>query len=437
MGKNITSYRIFQIIVAINMYNLGIVSWLHSPMKLSPPKPDARQLASQHVPIIPTYTEALAKVAVRPSSWQCVANDENDVERHAANYGTIFAFIHIYKTAGSTIRSFFHELAFTCHKTWVSLARCTGLMLSSIESRGRWNPCTIEEVADGRGQRKAQYFHRKEKNYNRFLFSTISNPTFERKVDIFGGHVRLGSGDYIFQSSPALEGVRYIVFLRDPVKRYVSGVLYQNKVLGRSESLEQVVQKIKVNIFNARNSDQYWNKSLSYLLTPAQRVDADKLSTTKLNVTLSSTDTPPFFGAEARAMLAIRNLFEYNVIVGMTERMPESLAILRHVFLTSGIENPLKDDAEAVFRKYGLVAPLSENVTGNHTAPSVPAVAVHENQSSRKNVSTSAVVAELAKDDGHMLLMDEYVKYERMISDFARRMHNLQYDCVMRGSIDN
>ena len=47
------------------------------------------------------------------------------------------------------------------------------------------------------------------------------------------------------------------------------------------------------------------------------------------------------------------------------------------------------------------------------------------------------MVAELAKDEGHVLLMDEYVKYERMISDFAWVMHNLQYDSVMRGTIDN
>ena len=419
------------------MCNLGIVSWLDSSMKLSPPEPGARRLASQHVPttILPVYTEELAKVAIRPSSWQCVADD--DAERRASNDGTIFAFVHIYKAAGSTMRTFFHELAYACHRTWVSLAKCTGLMPSSIESRGPWTPCAIEEVADGRGQRKAQYFHRKGKNYNRFHLGTISNPTFERKVDIFGGHVRLGTGDYIFQSSPASEGVRYIVFLRDPVDRYVSAVLYQNKVKGRVESLEQVVQKIKVRIFNARNSDQYWDKGLSYLLTPAQRVEVDKLSTTKFNVTLSSTLAPLLFGAEERAMLAIRNLHEYNVIVGMTERMPESLAILRHVFLRSGIENPLKDDAEAVFRKYGLVAPLSDNVTGNHTSPSILAVGVHANQSSRKKVSTSAVVAELAKDEGHVLLMDEYFKYERMISDYAWMMHNLQYDCVMRGTMDN
>lgn len=154
-------------------------------------------------------------------------------------------------------------------------------------------------------------------------------------------------------------------------------------------------------------------KSLTYLLTPAQRDRFMDKST------------------KAKAMLAIQNLHKYNVILGMAERMPESLAILRHVFLKSGVENPLKDKAEAVFQKYGIIASLAKNGMGNHTAPSVSAVGVHENESSGNNVSTSAVVAELAKDKEHVPLMEEYIKYERMITDFAWIMHNLQYDCVM------
>ena len=57
------------------------------------------------------------------------------------------------------------------------------------------------------------------------------------------------------------------------------------------------------------------------------------------------------------------------------------------------------------------------------------------NKSSKKEVSTSAVVAELAKDEEHMKMFLEYVQYERMITDYAWMMHNLQYDCVA-GSVN-
>ncbi|KAL3809294.1 hypothetical protein ACHAXA_009418 [Cyclostephanos tholiformis] len=445
-----SSRRIFPIIVSIYMCLLGFILWrmsyvtIRPPMESSSHMPDSRLIVPlPHIITrdMPIYTDELAKIAIRPGPWRCVGRNDDDADdarrpsgAATTNDGTIFAFVHVYKTAGSTMRTFFHELAYACRRTWVSLAKCTGLLPSSIESRdGRWRPCMIEEVADGRGRRKAQYVRVGGRDYRRFHFGKISNPTFESKVDIFGGHVRLGTGDRIYRNSTRSGGrggvVRYIVFLRDPVERYVSGVLYQNKVSGRNEGLEEVVKKIKDRIANARRDDKYWDKSLSYLLTPAQRV-----ATTKSNSTPSSTAGRPPSGAEARAMLAIRNLHEYNVIVGMTERMAESLAILRHVFLSSGMEIPLKDDgAEAVFKKYGLlVAPLTEDGIGNRTLPSVSAVGVHANKSSRKTLSTSAVVAELAKDEGHVLLMDEYVKYERMITDFAWTMHNLQYECVMR-----
>ena len=128
---------------------------INSLLKSLPRKLDSNRTvsASHHMATndVPIYTEELAKLAVRPSSWQCVASDDEDPKRGATNDGTVFAFIHVYKTAGSTMRKFFHELAYTCHKTWVSLAKCTGVLPSSIQSRGPWKPCMIEEVADGRG----------------------------------------------------------------------------------------------------------------------------------------------------------------------------------------------------------------------------------------------------------------------------------------------
>ena len=416
---------------------LGVLLWytsyvqINSLLKSLPRKLDSNRTVSEshHMATndVPIYTEELAKLAVRPSSWQCVASDDEDPKRGATNDDTVFAFIHVFKTAGSTMRKFFHQLAYTCHKTWVSLAKCTGVLPSSIQSRGPWKPCMIEEVADGRGRKKAYV------NRGGDRPGTISNPRVEKFIDIFGGHMRLGTADSIFPDSPTSTGVRYILFLRDPLERYVSGVLYQNMVKGRGENLEQVATKIKKRIVDARKNDQYWDKSLSYLLTPVQRVTGDK----KSNNTLSSMVAPPSSQAKARALVAIQNLQTYNVIIGMTERMPESLTVLRHVFLKNSPENSLKDEAEAVFKKFGLVAAPHTDGAGNHSAPSVSKGGVHQNQSKKKHVSTSAVIAELVKDKEFLILMEEYVKYERMITNFAWTMHNLQYDSVMRGTIDN
>ena len=365
---------------------------------------------------IPIYTKELAMLATRPSSWQCTADPAL-----ASDNGTIVAFVHVYKAAGTTIRQFFHELAFSCHRTWVSLARCTGVLPSTIQSRKDWKPCAIEEVADGRRQKKEQYMYPTAKNFKRKYQFPISNPSFEKFVDIYGGHARLGTGDNIYPNSrPNSQSVRYIVFLRDPIERYVSGLLYQNKVHRREETLEKIVNKVKSRIAAERREDRYWDKSLSYLLTPEQRVAEYHFTIEQLKMLESNGSIPPnaklsSLNAEAKAKLAIHNLYEYNAIIGMTERMSESLDILRRVLL-NGPENPQKAKAQAVFTKFDPTSSQSEGVTAN--------------KSVKREVSTSAVVAELAKDEEHMNLFLEYVKYERMITDFAWTMHNLQYDCV-------
>jgi multidrug efflux pump subunit AcrA (membrane-fusion protein) len=69
------------------------------------------------------------------------------------------------------------------------------------------------------------------KNFKPRYHFPPSNPAFEKFVDIYGGHARLGTGDYVYPNSQTTsQSVRYIVFLRNPIERYVSGMLYQNKV---------------------------------------------------------------------------------------------------------------------------------------------------------------------------------------------------------------
>ena len=127
------------------------------------------------------------------------------------------------------------------------------------------------------------------------------------------------------------------------------------------------MRKIKDDIKNRRELDDYADKSLSYLLTPSQRVANDlgsnitnnhmnfeELRASNTTILSSSNITLSSFKAESRAKLAIQNLHQYNAIIGMTERMSDSLHILRHVFLQNVPENSLKDKAEEVFKKYGL-----------------------------------------------------------------------------------
>ena len=375
---------------------------------------------------IPTYTETKAREATRPSSWQCSAtiNDDENMESH-----TIFAFVHIYKASGSSMRLFFHKLAYTCHKIYIGLARCTGVLPSSIKAGGPWKPCTIEELADGRRREEIQFDYPKQKNFawpppqiNHELMSSI---------DVYAGHARIGTGDYILDKGGS---IRYIVFLREPIERYVSSVLYMNKVSKRNETLEQTVHKIKKKIENDRQKDKYMDKSLSYLLTPSQRVSNNFVKFDSLRELVSSNNATntsihnislSSFKAESRAKLAIWNLYQYNAIIGMTEEMSDSLFILRHIFLQNETGfNELNDEADEVFKKFGLVDSNGDNNSSSKQL-------IQANKSSKKDVSTSKVMAELRKSEEHWLLLEEFVKYERMISDFAWTMHVMQLNASL------
>jgi len=176
----------------------------------------------------------------------------------------------------------------------------------------------------------------------------------------------------------------------------VSGILYQNKVHGREETLERVVRKVKRSIAHKRKSNDYWGKNLSYLLTPAQRVQNDKMDGKKLRKLMNATaavslSSNSAFLAETRSKLAIWNLHKYNAIIGFTERMEESLQILKHVFL-NGPDEESKNKAEKVFEKFSPVSDSFIGVESNSSAIlSDSKGGVRANKSS-KGVSTSSVM---------------------------------------------
>jgi hypothetical protein len=136
------------------------------------------------------------------------------------------------------------------------------------------------------------------------------------------------------------------------------------------------------------------------LLTPEQAEEFESYQSELLEVTPTSGLTPKGQFAKTRALLAIHNLARYNAIVGMTERMDESMEMLKHVLLALASEEKIEQ--------------LERYTNGTK-----------HNESNK--VSTASVVEELKKDTDFMPVFDEYVKYERMINDYAMNMHLMQY----------
>ena len=340
---------------------------------------------------LPIYTKEMAAQATRPAPWTCGINDSS--LDPLTQQKPMFAFVHIYKTAGSTMRAFFRTYAFICRKGWICLQRCTEVTSSSIQSESKWKNCQVEHAVDR--NRKREQLGVKRKHYK-----VVNNAVLRDTFDMFGGHLRIGAGDFILKKNSDVHPVRHIVFLRDPLDRFISGTLYQLQKKKKGWTSSDFAKLIKERVLGSKEKGEYWDRSLRYLLTPRQAEDFEAVKSSFLE----TNSTEQF--AERKAMTAVQNLMQYNVIIGMTEHMPQSMEILKHVLLP----NASKEQEELLDQK-----------ATNKTL----------NVSTKGQVSTSSVRIELEKDPAFMADFEEYVKYEKIVNEYAMNMHLMQHAHVV------
>lgn len=385
---------------------------------------------------LPTYTKRQAKQAIRPASWICGDKHDKSLDT-LTNLKPFFGFVHVYKTAGSTLREFFTEYAMHCRKSFMLLVNCSGLKHPVISSRGEvkeWNNCRLKYVLDGRnGISEHDGMELEERAY-----PSVNNSVLLDKIDILGGHFRIGSADYAFQDIQQLQSkrqsaqsttpVRHIVFLRQPMERYVSGMLYRakNYQKNKKESLVGTVSYIKKRVLESRRKkNEYATGVLNYLLTPEQqgKMKAKDMGTVHIEASDVSLEEQL---VSYNTRVAIDNLAKYNVIMGMTERFTESMLILRHVLGTTPFTSDERRDAmKEMFDEY------TNTTTGDSNKNAV------KNPSTMGVISTSSVMTELEDDADFMTEFKEYVKYEQMVVDFAWKMHVMQYELATTAKADS
>lgn len=212
------------------------------------------------------------------------------------------------------------------------LIRCANLQSSSIEGGGNWKNCHVKEVTDAR---LGIVDH---DQLDGRVYPEVNNTVLKDNIDIFGGHIRIGIGDFIFGAQvDRLHPVRHLVFLRDPMARFVSGILFQLQKKSHGvdkesdgedadeQVLEDAVRLIKKRVRGSRKKNHYWTRSLQYLLTSRQ---VETFATPISNRTLPML-TPEERVAEAQTRLAIQNLASYNCIIGLAEKMGQSMVSVR------------------------------------------------------------------------------------------------------------
>lgn len=368
---------------------------------------------------LPVYTRDMAREAIRSVSWICGNNGQYDevIIDPLTNVRPIFSFVHVYKAAGSTMRDFFARYSYICQKAWLELISCSNVKSSSIQGDDNWNKCKVNNVLNGRNAKMS---------IDTEKYPSINNTLLRENIDIFGGHMQIGNGDNIHgrsimenypTSQPPL--VRHIVFLRDPMTRFISGILYQQKT-GKIKNNEKdldlhgTVNLIKKRVRGSRKLNTYWSKSMNYLLTPIQSEYKAKLALSRKIAGMTSEETR----MDVKAMTVIQNLMHYNVIVGMTENMAQSMTILWHVLIPESFLNDERIKMiDSLFEKNILKKEDRNN-----------AQSYKINVSVRDGVSTELVLQELMKDEDFLPIFQEYVKYEQIIHEFALKMHMMQYE---------
>ena len=240
-------------------------------------------------------------------------------------------FVHIFKTAGSTMRTLLRSYALGCRTGLAIVTECSGLSANSMEHGSTWRNRDGSNGEKGKrcNLKRLVYRNGTEIQPQRTVVST-NTTVLENNVDILGGHLPLGSHYQWTDGNHTTVDPQYLVFLRDGVRKFVSAILYMYPDI----TMEEAIRSIQKRVRDGRKHGKYYTKYPTYLITPQQRA---YFKEHHIHPTL-----------EQQANLTMTNLLRSNAIIGIVERMSESLELLRYVVDT-------KDQTRPLFEHFGLL----------------------------------------------------------------------------------
>jgi len=366
-----------------------------------------------------TPIESRSKVDILPFAgipsrfWTC-QRDSADKEQKKRK----LFFVHVYKTAGTTFRQFFRNYAHICNRIALTI-RCSSVLSESLTNQtSKWmlkaskssrgpgysaGPCVAGDFVDGESNVSArkkitspEAIERYNQRQDNRLFNNITYEKLQKYgVDILSGHTPIGLHSNWYTEKGKVVTPLYITFFRDPIDRFVSGQLQANKQefhVGKEEmwdfkaALAYIVEEIK--------NKKTRRDILGYLTTPAQK----ELK----NITLAEKQN-----------LVKSNLVDFPVIVGVVERMADSLNLIRYAINSDG--NALVDK---------MIDSLDYETSQNKTNGSRRRLL----EKNKSKISTSALVREIKKDTKLFTILKSSLRREYELYDFAIEVHKQQVE---------
>ena len=309
--------------------------------------------------------------------WSCKSSSSSSTHKK-------LIFVHVFKTAGSSFRTFFSQYGESCGKGTTVLIGCSYLSSQSLDSPNLeevWEPCHLKKtltrdkkVIEGEGYE-------------------MTTSHLQQYSDIVIGHLPLGIDKNWMdvQSQTPVES-QYIAFFREPIVKYVSGRLFVNEK--QKWSLEQAVSEISSRIRNSYQNGEYYNAYTRYLTTPDQKEYAK--SKNKLS-------------HKQWVNVINQNIIDMHIVVGIVESMKDSLEIIQSII---DVDRDMTEHFQSL-----IMVPSSSSSNNNN--------GLVENKS---RLSSSKIVSILKEDEEIWLMLNEVLKYEFEIYNFALKVHHLQVE---------
>ena len=370
------------------------------------------------------------------------------------DYRSKLIFVHIFKTAGSSFRMFLFGYAKLCHRKSATLL-CTDIDARSTRTTPDTNitriigtsttkhhkkhsywkdtngkDCKIKNYIDGR--RSSTYYKTTTMlgEHNKINYDVLR----ETNLDILGGHMPLGLHENWFvnkqrhydddsssssSSSSAISHTKnnndnssnpvpvqplYITFFRNPIQKFVSGKIFSNKKNYTQLSFQQVVEEIKLAI----NATKHYDGYTQYLLTPKQKQQKIIIHTSTANHNaISGKKKKTTITTDEKVHMVQTNLVRYPVVIGIIERMTDSLDLIRYTI--NGDNNPQINRLLNALDTMKTTTSLIRN---------------------RSELSTSDIVRELQKDEMIFKKMQHMLRYGFQIYNFAMELHKRQVQYI-------
>jgi hypothetical protein len=183
-------------------------------------------------------------------------------------------FVHVFKTAGTSLRELLLKYALACHAGIGIVSECSGVSVETIESAIASNKNISQHKknvkwVNGFGTKRGTKCQVRAISRTRQDI-TLNNLRMEQnqltQLDLLAGHLSLGVGAAF---STEEDDVQYLTFFRNAVDKFISGIMYQKR--DKHYSFQQIVELVHKRVRGELKKHKYREGYSAYLLTPQQK----------------------------------------------------------------------------------------------------------------------------------------------------------------------